>query len=96
MSTSTKEHPRQIILDPQGDNKYYVHMKIWDGEKIPGEISDEDKRKLFNALYKELPVGAEILFPKSGEGYYGTRGTVAGLMRLSRDERFSKGSEGVL
>ena len=96
LSTSTKEHPRQIILEPQGDNKYYVHMKIWDGEKIPGEISDEDKHKLFNALYKELPVGAEILFPKSGEGYYGTRGTVAGLMRLSRDERFSKGSEGVL
>ena len=96
LPTSTKEHPRQIILEPQGDNKYYVHMKIWDGEKIPGEISDEDKHKLFNALYKELPVGAEILFPKSGEGYYATRGTVAGLMRLSRDERFSKGSEGVL
>jgi len=51
---------------------------------------------LFDALYKQLPDGAEILFPKSGKGYYATRGTVAALIRLSRDSRFEKGSPGQL
>jgi len=44
-----------------------------------------------------LPDNAEILFPKSGENYYATRGTVAALQRISRDARFKKGNEsGVL
>jgi hypothetical protein len=56
-------------------------MKVWDdvGRKVPANISNAEKQQLFDALYKELPEGAEILFPKSGPGYYGTRGTVAGL-----------------
>lgn len=97
LESHTDEHPRQIVIEPQGENKYYVHLRIWDGEKVPGNISQEDKQKLFESLYKELPDGAEILFPKSGEGYYATRGTVAALQRLSRDDRFEKGNEsGVL
>lgn len=92
----TEEKPRQIVLEPQGNNKYYVHMRIWDGEKIPASITNEDKKLLFDALYNELPDGAEILFPKSGEGYYATRGTVAGLQRLARDSRFIPGRKGVL
>ena len=96
LPSHTKENPRQLVLEPQGDNKYYVHIRIWDGDHIPGKITDEDKQLLFNALYNELPAGGEILFPKSGEGYYGTRGTVAALKRLSRDPRFSPGEKGVL
>ena len=96
LTSHTENNPRQIVLEPQGNNKFYVHLRIWDGEHIAGNISNEDKRKLFDALYNELPDGAEILFPKSGEGYYGTRGTVAGLMRLSRDPRFIPGKPGVL
>jgi hypothetical protein len=84
------------VLEPQGNNKYYVHMRMWDGEKIPASITNEDKKLLFDALYNELPDGAEILFPKSGEGYYATRGTVAGLQRLARDSRFIPGQKGVL
>lgn len=96
LSSHTNENPRQIVLEPQGDNKYYVHIRIWDGDHIPGKITKEDKQKLFDALYQELPDGAEILFPKSEEGYYATRGTVAALRRLSRDNRFEKGQSGVL
>lgn len=96
LDSHTNEHPRQIVLEPQGDNKFYVHIRIWDGDKIPGEISNEDKQKLFNALYNELPIGAEILLPKSGKGYYATRGTVAAMIRLSRDNRFKKGTPGVV
>jgi DNA repair photolyase len=92
----TDEKPRQIVLEPQGDNKYYVHIRIWDGEKVPGKISDEDKQKLFDALYNELPEGAEILLPKSGEGYYATRGTIAAMQRLARDNRFTPGIKGVV
>ena len=97
LESHTDERPRQIVIEPQGDNKYYIHLRIWDGEKIPGNISNEDKQKLFDALYEELPDNAEILFPKSGENYYATRGTVAALQRISRDARFKKGNEsGVL
>ena len=96
LPSHTTENPRQLVLEPQGDNKYYVHIRIWDGDHIPGKITDEDKQLLFNALYNELPAGGEILFPKSGEGYYGTRGTVAALQRLSKDPRFSPGEKGVL
>lgn len=96
LSSHTSGKPREFVLEPQGNNKYYVHMRIWDGEKIPGQISNEERQTLYNALYKELPDNAEILFPKSGKGYYGTRGTVAGLKHLERDSRFSKGSPGTL
>lgn len=96
LMSSTKQNPRTIVLDPQGNNKFYVHMRIWDGEKIPGNISQEEKRQLFDALYEELPDGAEILFPKSSQNYLATRGTVAGLLRLSKDSRFESGTAGTL
>jgi len=51
---------------------------------------------LFDALYDELPNGAEILLPKSGPGYYATRGTIAGLQRLARDPRFTPGTKGTV
>lgn len=96
LPSHTDEKPRQIVLEPQGNNKYYVHIRIWDGEKVPGKISDEDKQKLFDALYNELPDGAEILLPKSEEGYYATRGTIAAMQRLARDNRFTSGTKGVV
>ena len=96
LPSHTDEKPRQIVLEPQGNNKYYVHIRIWDGEKVPGKISDEDKQKLFDALYNELPDGAEILLPKSEEGYYATRGTIAAMQRLARDNRFTPGTKGVV
>jgi len=74
-------------------------MRMWDDieNKIPASnITNKDKQTLFDALYNELPEGAEILFPKSGPGNYGTRGTIAGLLRLSRDSRFVPGDKGVL
>jgi hypothetical protein len=85
-------------MDPQGNNKYYVHMRFWDDVEnhIPGNISNVEKNNLFQTLYETLPDGAEILFPKSGPGNYATRGTVAGLMRLSRDPRFTPGTPSTL
>ena len=96
LPSHTEEKPRQIVLEPQGDNKYYVHIRVWDGDHLPGKISDEDKQKLFDALYNELPEGAEILLPKSGEGYYATRGTIAALQRLARDNRFTPSTKGIV
>lgn len=96
LPTHTDSNPRQFVLEPQGDNKFYVHMRTWDGDHVPANLSNEDKQTLFQALYDELPDGAEILFPKSGPGYYGTRGTVAGLQRLARDFRFTPGTKGTL
>ena len=95
---STNVQPRQIVLEPQGNNKFYVHIRTWDDvqNKVPATITQEEKQQLFDALYDELPDGAEILFPQSGPGNYATRGTVAGLQKLSRDPRFIPGSKGVL
>ena len=47
-------------------------------------------------MYDELPNGAEILLPQSRDGYYATRGTIAALQRLSRDDRFTPGAEGIV
>ncbi len=71
-------------------------MRTWDGDHVPANLNNKDKQTLFQALYDELPDGAEILFPKSSPGYYGTRGTVAGLQRLARDSRFTPGTKGTL
>lgn len=96
LPSHTTSNPRQIVLEPQDNNKFFVHMRIWDGEKVPGAISQAEKQQLFDALYDELPEGAEILFPESSPTYRGTRGTVAGLMRLGRDKRFTPGTKGTL
>ena len=98
LNSSTESKPRQMVLEPKGNNKYHVHMRIWDDikNKVPGSIGKEDKQTLFDALYNELPEGSEILFPQSGPGNYGTRGTVAGLKRLSKDPRFTPGTKGTL
>jgi hypothetical protein len=71
-------------------------MRTWDGKKVPANLSAAEKNALFESVYNELPEGAEILFPKSSEDYLATRGTVAGLQRLSRDPRFEVGSPGTL
>jgi hypothetical protein len=61
--------------------------------KIQGvTISNTEKQMLYEGLYNELPDGATILFPESRPDYLATRGTVAGLQRLSRDSRFTKGN----
>lgn len=94
----TDTTPREIVLDPQGNNKFYAHVRTWndvDG-KVPANLTPREIGYLYEALYNELPEGAEILFPQSGPGNYATRGTVAGLQRLARDPRFSKGSSGTL
>ena len=96
LPSHTSEQPRQFVIDPQGNNKYYIHMRTWDGKKVPANLSAAEKNALFESVYNELPEGAEILFPKSSEDYLATRGTVAGLQRLSRDKRFNPGQEGTL
>ena len=98
LPTHTEVKPREIVIDPQGNNKYYIHMRVWNDVEnhIPGSINNVEKSNLFQTLYETLPNGAEILFPKSGPGNYGTRGTVAGLMRLSKDPRFTPGTKGTL
>ena len=96
LPSHTDAKPRQLVLEPQGDNKYYVHTRTWDGDHIPANMSASEKQALYDALYEELPDGAEILLPKSGEGYYVTRGAVAELQRLARDPRFTPGTKGTL
>ena len=97
LPSHTDSAPRQFVLEPapEGNNKYYVHMRVWDDpkNKVPGNITDAEKQQLFDALYNELPEGAEILFPQSSPEVPGTRGTVAGLMRLRRDPRFRPGNQ---
>ena len=93
LESHTKEHPREIVLDPQGNNKYYVHTRTWDGEHVPADMTQEEKQKLYETFYNELPDDAEVLLPQSSDDYLATRGAVANLMRLSRDDRFKKGEQ---
>lgn len=97
LPTHTDTKPRQLVLQPAGDNKYYVHIRMWDDikNKVPASnVTNQEKKQLFDALYDELPEGAEILIPESGPGNYATRGTVAGIQRLARDSRFTPGNSG--
>jgi len=80
LPTHTKLRPREFVIENPNPNQYRVHMRVWDGEKIPGKITKEEKQALFDAAYKEIPEGGEILFPESNSiDYIATRGTVAGL-----------------
>ena len=79
---------REFVLEPQGNNQYYVHMRTWDGDHVPAQLSPEQRKALFEAAYNELPQEAIILAPKSSPDYLATRGTVAGIKRLERDPRF--------
>jgi len=47
LPSHTAENPRQIVLDPQGNNKFYIHLRFWDGEKVPAKVTNEDKQRLF-------------------------------------------------
>lgn len=90
----TDEFPRELVIDPQEGNSFYVHIRTWNGDKIPANLSQKEIKTLQEALYNELPIGAEILIPESGPGNYATRGTIAALKRLGRDPRYSQGRTG--
>ena len=92
LPTHTKDLPREIVLEPQGNNQYRIHIRTWNGDHVPANLDSKEKQALFESVYNELPEGAEILFPESSIDYPATRGTVAALMRLSRDPRFQRGN----
>ena len=94
LASHTDEFPREIVLEPQPGNSFYVHIRTWNGDKIPANLSQEEIHALQEALHDELPIGAEILIPESGPGNYATRGTIAALKRLGRDPRYSQGIPG--
>ena len=94
LASHTDKFPREIVLEPQPGNSFYVHIRTWNGDKIPANLSQEEIHALQEALYNELPIGAEILIPESGPGNYATRGTIAALKRLGRDHRYSQGMRG--
>ena len=85
LPSHSKKMPRQLRIEPQGDNAFRVHISTWGG------ITDAEKKELYDALYNTLPENAKILFPESSADYLATRGTVAGLRRLERDPRFTPG-----
>lgn len=92
----TETNPREIVIKPQGENKFEVHIRTWDGDHVPANLSKYEKYKLFEALHEQIPEGGEILFPKSNPDYVATRGTVAALKKLSRDPRYMEGDPGSL
>ena len=96
LPSHTQASPRQLVLEPAGNNKFRPHIRIWDPGHVPGTITPQDKNLLYQTMYDALPNGAELLFPETAPGFYGTRGTVAGLQRLGRDPRFIRGTRGTL
>lgn len=92
LPTHTKDLPREIVLEPQGNNQYRIHIRTWDGDHVPANLNPQEKTALFESVYNELPEGAEILFPESSADYPATRGTVAALTHLYRDPRFQRGN----
>jgi hypothetical protein len=47
LPSHTEEKPRQIVLEPVGENKYYVHQRMWDDieNEIPAsDVSNEEKK----------------------------------------------------
>ena len=85
LASNSSRKPRQLRIEPQGNNSFRVHASTWGG------LTDIEKKQLYEALYKELPENAKILFPESNPNYLATRGTVASLLRLKRDPRFTPG-----
>ena len=81
LASHSARKPRQLRIEPQGNNSFRVHASTWGG------LTDIEKKQLYEALYKELPENAKILFPESNPNYLATRGTVAGLLRLKRENR---------
>ena len=101
LSSHTNTQPREVVVESvKGQpNKYRAHVRTWDNiaeKTAASNLTKQDLATLQNAVYENLPEGAELLFPESGPGYYGTRGTVASLLRMSRDPRYLKGSSGIL
>lgn len=94
LDTHTKSKPREFVLEPVGDNKYRPHFRIWDGEKVKGNISNEEKEALFEAMYKALPKGGELLIPESSAEYLATKGTTGAFKRFAKDSRYAPGTEG--
>ena len=86
LASHSSRKPRQLRIEPQGNNTFRVHASTWGG------LTDIEKKQLYEALYKELPENAKILFPESNPNYLATRGTVSSLLRLKRDSRFTPGS----
>lgn len=85
LASHSVRKPRQLRIEPQGNNSFRVHASTWGG------LTNTEKKQLYEALYKELPENAKILFPESNPDYLATRGTVASLLRLKRDPRFTPG-----
>ena len=86
LASHSAQKSRQLRIEPQGNNTFRVHASTWGG------LTNAEKKQLYEALYKELPENAKILFPESNPDYLATRGTVASLLRLKRDPRFTPGS----
>lgn len=86
LASHSSRKPRQLRIEPQGNNSFRVHASTWGG------LTDIEKKQLYESLYKELPENAKILFPESNPNYLATRGTVSSLLRLKRDPRFTPGS----
>ena len=86
LASHSSQKPRQLRIEPQGNNAFRVHASTWGG------LTNTEKKQLYEALYKELPENAKILFPESNPDYLATRGTVASLLRLKKDSRFTPGS----
>lgn len=86
LASHSSQKPRQLRIEPQGNNSFRVHASTWGG------LTNTEKKQLYEALYKELPENAKILFPESNPNYLATRGTVSSLLRLKRDSRFTPGS----
>lgn len=91
----TSAKPREIKIDPKKGEGYNIHMRTWDDpvNRIPANISSQDKQLLFSGLTEELPEGTVINIPESGPDFLATRGTIAGIKRLERSPLFEPGQQ---
>ena len=95
LDSHTQAQPREFVLKPVKDNNYQFHQRIWDGEKVPGTLTPQEKQVLFQSTLDELPEGATILPTQSTPDYLATVGTVKGRKILNKmakaDGRFTLG-----